>query len=122
MAYKKEPDHKYNGALFVMTSPLTYSGGSEFANMVYTQGRATFIGEETGGGFFGNTSGYSYELELPHSDITVDLPALQFEMNVEGLPFGRGVIPHQQVIPDIETYLQGPEAVLDFMLATIIGN
>lgn len=122
MAYKKEPDHKYTGALFVMISPLTYSGGSEFANMVYTQGRGTFIGEETGGGFFGNTSGYSYELELPHSNIEIDLPALQFDMNVEGLPFGRGVIPHRQVIPDIETYLQGPEAVLDFMLATIIGN
>ncbi|MEL7427869.1 MAG: S41 family peptidase [Bacteroidota bacterium] len=119
MAYKREPKHKFEGELFVIISPVTYSGGSEFSNMVYTQTEATFIGEETGGGFYGNTSGYGFELELPYSGITVDLPALQFVMDVEGLPFGRGVIPHQQVIPDIETYLQGPEAVLQYILAAI---
>lgn len=122
MAFKKEPDHKFDGKLYVMISPVTYSGGSEFSNMVYTRGRGTFIGEETGGGFYGNTSGYSSGLKLPHSGITIYLPALQFEMNVEGLPFGRGVIPHRRVIPDIETYLQGSEAVLDFILASIING
>ncbi len=119
MAYKREPEYKFTGELFVKISPVTYSGGSEFANMVYTRNRATFIGEETGGGYFGNTSGYSSKLELPHSGIRIYLPALQFVMDVQGLPFGRGVIPHQQVIPDIETYLQGPEAVLNFILTTI---
>ncbi|MEL6971712.1 MAG: S41 family peptidase [Bacteroidota bacterium] len=116
MAYKREPKHKFEGELFVIISPITYSGGSEFSNMVYTQTEAIFIGEETGGGFYGNTSGYGFELELPHSGITVDLPALQFVMDVEGLPFGRGVIPHYQAIPDIQTYLKGPEAILNFIL------
>jgi hypothetical protein len=118
-AYKREPKHKFNGELFVLISPVTYSGGSEFANMIYTQQRATFFGEETGGGFYGNTSGYAYLLELPHSGIKINLPALQFVMKVEGLPFGSGVIPHQQIIPDIETYLQGEAAVRQFILSRI---
>lgn len=122
MAYKHEPDHKYTGELYVLISPVTYSGGSEFANMIFTTGRGTFVGEETGGGFYGNTSGYSYTLKLPHSGIRVRLPALQFVMNVEGLPFGSGVIPHQQLIPDIATYLQGPKTVRQYLLDYCIRN
>lgn len=118
-AYKKEPVFKYRDSLYVLIHPVTYSGGSEFANMLYTRQRATFIGEETGGGFYGNTSGYSYELELPHSGIIIDIPALKFEMNVEGLPFGRGVIPHHRVIPSIEEYLAGQDVVLAYTLDLI---
>ncbi|NJO02168.1 MAG: hypothetical protein HC880_11200 [Bacteroidia bacterium] len=116
MAYKKEPPYKYAGKVFVIISPVTYSGGSEFANMVYTRKRGIFVGEETGGGFYGNTSGYSYELTLPHSSIKIDIPALQFIMNVEGLPFGRGVIPHHRVIPTIEQYLLRENIAVNYIL------
>lgn len=116
MAYKKEPKTKFKGKLYVLVGPATYSGGSEFANMVYTRQRGTFVGEETGGGFYGNTSGYSQEVTLPHSQISVDIPALQFMMNVKGLPFGRGVIPHYQVYPTIDEYLRGENVYLNHVL------
>ena len=106
MAYKKEPDYKFSGKSYVLISPVTYSGGSEFSNMMYTQDLATFVGQETGGSYLGNTSGYSKELVLPHSKIKISIPALQFVMNVKPkLPFGRGVIPHHEVIPNFEEYI-----------------
>lgn len=116
IAYKKEPDYKYDGKLHVIIGPITYSGGSEFANMVFTNDRAIFVGEETGGGFFGNTSGYSSELELPHSGLIIDIPVLKFDMNVEGNPFGRGLLPHYEVIPTITEFLQNENAPLKFIL------
>ncbi len=116
MAFKKQPRYKFNGKLFVIISPITYSGGSEFSNMIYTNDRGIFVGQETGGGFYGNTSGYTRELELPNSKITVDIPALQFVMNTEGLPFGRGVIPHYQVIRTFEQYKNEENAALEFIL------
>lgn len=116
MAYKKEPKFKFEGKLYVIISPITYSGGSEFSNMVYTNGLATFVGEETGGGFYGNTSGYTQRLVLPASGITVKIPALQFVMNVSGLPFGSGVIPHHQVIPTFEEYAAGENAPLKYII------
>ncbi|MEL7124246.1 MAG: S41 family peptidase, partial [Bacteroidota bacterium] len=61
-AYKKEPKYKFDGKLYVLISPVTYSGGSELCNMLHTNDLATFIGQETGGGYYGNTSGYSQEL------------------------------------------------------------
>lgn len=116
MAFRKQPRYKFNGKVFVIISPVTYSGGSEFSNMIYTNKRGVFVGEETGGGFYGNTSGYSRELELPNSKISIDIPALQFMMNVEGLPFGRGVIPHYEVIPTFEQYQNGENTALNFIL------
>lgn len=121
MAYKKDPQHKFKGELYVLISPVTYSGGSELSNMIYTSDLGTFVGLETGGGYYGNTSGYSEELTLPHSKIMVDIPSLQFEMNVkETIPFGRGVIPHYQVIPTFEQYVNNENAALNFTLNLIM--
>ena len=117
MAYKKEPDYKFSGKIYVIISPVTYSGASEFSNMMYTQDLATFVGQETGGSYLGNTSGYNEELVLPHSKIRVSIPALQFVMNVEPkLPFGRGVIPHYEVIPSFEEYINGENAALKYIV------
>jgi hypothetical protein len=117
MAYKKEPEYKFRGKTYVLISPVTYSGGSEFSNMMYSQGLATFVGQETGGGYYGNTSGYGRALVLPNSKIKVSVPALQFVMNVKPkLPFGRGVIPHYEVIPTFEEYRSGENASLNFVL------
>lgn len=116
MAYKKEPKHKYKGDLYVMISPETYSGGSELANMLYTRKRGLFFGEETGGGFLGNTSGVSDDLELPHSGIKVEIPMLQYVMNVSGLPKGRGVVPHYHFTPTIEQYLDRTPAFVNYVV------
>ena len=117
MAYKKEPEYKFKGKVYVIIGPETYSGGSEFSNMMYTQDLATFVGQETGGGYYGNTSGYSEELVLPNSKIQIDIPALQFVMNVEPtLPFGRGVIPHHEVIPTFEEYANGDNASIEYIM------
>lgn len=117
MAFKKEPADQFSGKIYVIISPITYSGGSEFSNMVYTNDLATFIGEETGGGYLGNTSGYSKKLELPNSKIVIYIPALQFVMNVEPkLPLGSGVIPHYEVIPTFEEYINGVNAPLKYIL------
>ena len=121
MAYKKKPKHSFNGKLYVLISPTTYSGGSEFCNMIYTNELATFVGEETGGGYYGNTSGYSKEITLPHSKIDVDLPALRFIMNVKPkLPFGSGVLPDYKVIPTFEQYINGENAPLTFILEQLV--
>ncbi|MEL7146850.1 MAG: hypothetical protein AAFO69_10810, partial [Bacteroidota bacterium] len=100
----------------VIISAISYSGASEFSNMIYTNQLGVFVGQETGGGFYGNTSGYSDDLTLPHSGITVSLPALQFVMNVDGLPFGRGVIPHHTVIPTYEQYVKKENVALGYIL------
>ncbi|MGB1040926.1 MAG: S41 family peptidase [Flavobacteriales bacterium] len=121
IAYKKEPTQKFMGKTYIIIGPGTYSGGSEFANMMYSQTNAVFVGQETGGGYYGNTSGYSRILTLPNSQIKIKIPALQFEMNVKPtLPFGSGVIPHYKVIPTIEQALDRRNMPIEFILNKIV--
>ncbi|MEM9456588.1 MAG: S41 family peptidase [Myxococcota bacterium] len=118
-AYRNEPRIKYRGELYVLIGPKTYSGGSEFANMIRARNRGVFVGEETGGGYYGNTSGYMRELTLPHSGLRVIIPALLFDMNVEGPTFGRGVMPDHRVVPTIDQVLEGSNPALDYVLADL---
>jgi C-terminal processing protease CtpA/Prc len=110
----------YTGKLYVLTGGLTYSGGSEFASIIKGNRQAVFIGEETGGGYYGNTSGFQIILTLPHSQITIRIPLLKFVVEVGGdIPFGRGVIPDHEVQPTIDEYLNGADAEMTYALKLI---
>ena len=70
----------YKGKLYVLISGYTFSGGAEFASMIKMADRAIFIGEETGGAYEGNVSGYSETIKLPNSKITIDIPTVHFQV------------------------------------------
>jgi C-terminal processing protease CtpA/Prc len=107
--------NSFKGNVFVLTSGSTSSGGSEFASLIKTNTDAKFIGQETGGGYYGNTSGMFLVLILPTSKITIRIPLLKFIVNVkENFPFGRGVIPDYQIEPTIDEYLNGYDTELEF--------
>src|SRR6266699_2025473 len=49
---------------------MSNSEPTEFLSVLHSHKRATFIGEETGGSYYGNTSGiYRANLELPNSKL-----------------------------------------------------
>lgn len=120
MAYKREAKHPFRGKVYIITSPYTYSAASNFCSMMYSNNLATFVGEETGGGYYGNTSGYIKSLILPNSKIEVHIPVLQFVMNVKAkLPFGSGIIPHHKIVPTFEQRINGENHSLNYILKTL---
>ena len=64
----------FKGRVYILAGGWTYSGGAEFCSLMKEHTPAIFVGEEVGGGFYGNTSGYSLELTLPHTGIQIDVP------------------------------------------------
>jgi C-terminal processing protease CtpA/Prc len=110
----------FTSKLYVLTGGLTFSGASEFAAIVKGNRQATFIGEETGGGYYGNTSGRYINLTLPNSQISIRIPLLKFVVEVSGdIPFGRGVIPDYEIQPTIGEYLNGVDAEMNYALKLI---
>lgn len=117
MAFEKKPKNSFHGKVYVIIGAETYSGGSEFVNMMHTNELATFVGQETGGGYYGNTSGYSSELILPHSKIELSIPSLQFKMNVKpSFPLGSGVKPDYEVTPTFQEFLNREPVEVNFIL------
>jgi len=107
--------NRYQGHVYVLTSGWTYSGGAEFSSLMREHTNAVFVGEEAGGGYYGNTSGYSIELNLPVTGIMIDIPILKFVLDVTNkAPLGRGVIPDHEIQPNIKEFLEGRDAVMEF--------
>ncbi|MFK7951493.1 MAG: S41 family peptidase [Ekhidna sp.] len=84
----------FSGDVVVLIDGGSFSATSEVAAILHTNKRATFIGEETGGGYYGNNSAMMYGIQLPHSKINYYLPVIRYYVAVDHPPFeGRGVIP-----------------------------
>jgi hypothetical protein len=79
--------------------------------------RATFIGEETGGGYYGNNSGVMTRLTLPHSRLQVRIPMYEYWNAVEGYEGKRrGTIPDHAVQMRVADLIQGKDAALEMAM------
>lgn len=124
--WKHEPPQAtpFLGELYVLTSGLTYSGGAEFAALMKEHTKAIFVGEEVGGGYYGNTSGNRIVLKMPCSKLEVGIPLLKFVVSTKGetVPFGHGVIPDYEVEADVQQYLRGVDVEMGKVRELIRGR
>ncbi len=106
----------FKGDVSILISGYTFSGGSEFAALARNYTRAHFIGEETGGGYYGNTSGTFIRYTLPHTQLTGRIPLCKFvpEVKDNNIPFGHGIIPDYYIQPTIADYLDGRDVELEY--------
>ncbi|WP_268036551.1 S41 family peptidase [Algoriphagus sp. PAP.12] len=123
LGYQK-PDYEdiFQGKLTVLTSGKTFSGGAEFASMIRMTDRGIFIGEEVGGAYEGNVSGYSEFIRLPHSKIEVEIPTVHFQLDVNPKQKGRGVIPEYIVPQTWEDYLKAENSKKKFAIRKIMNQ
>jgi C-terminal processing protease CtpA/Prc len=82
----EQPPGKYPflGQVFVLIDGGTFSTAADFCAVTHHLKRATFIGEETGGGYYGNNSGVQAMLTLPNSKVQVRLPMFEYWNAVPG--------------------------------------
>jgi hypothetical protein len=117
---QKPQKHPYSGKVYVLINGASFSVTSEFAAVTHYLKRAVFIGEETGGGYYGNNSGTFVIVTLPNSRLNLGIPMLAYYMAVKDYPHtDRGIIPDHEVRPGIRDLLEGKDAVLDFTLRYI---
>jgi hypothetical protein len=93
--------NSFKGAVFVLISSQSSSGASEFSALVHFNKRATFIGQETGGGYCGNTSGFEYLLSLPNTKIRVIIPVIRYLEAIDNCVSKGGVKPDYAIAPNV---------------------
>jgi len=104
----------FTGKLFVLTDGGTFSTAADFCAVLHSLGRATFIGEETGGAYHGNNSGPMPTLTLPHSKAGIRFPMYAYYNAVPANQFQRrGTIPDHPVEMKISDLMNGIDAPLD---------
>lgn len=120
---KYQPNgNRFKGNIYILINRGSFSTTSDFAALVYSNKVAIFIGEETGGSYFGNTSNYSFLLTLPNTKLKVNIPVARYQTNVTlNDRFGRGTIPDFEIKYSIDEIIQGIDKEMNTVL-TLIGK
>ncbi|MEO5650370.1 MAG: S41 family peptidase [Ginsengibacter sp.] len=103
----------FSGKVFVLTNGLTFSASSLFCNAVKGQANITLAGEETGGGWYGNSGILIPEITLPHTHLRVRLPFFRIVQYQHIANKGTGVIPDVYVGPDWRDILNGTDTKIE---------
>jgi len=113
----------FKGDVVLLTSGNTISAASEFASIAHDTKRATIIGEETGGCYYGATGGNYIQLILPGSKLQVRIPTIRIWTAVKEdyvhQPKGRGTIPDYEVVSGINDILNNRDVQLEMALTLI---
>ena len=113
----------FMGNLYVLINGNTFSTATDVCSILYSKGLATFIGEETGGGYYGNTSGLITQVTLPNTGFQLRLPLVRYETNVEdSLPKGSGVKPDFEFSSSKKSLLSSEDLMLEYTLNLIKEN
>ncbi len=103
------------GKIYVLINGGCFSTTSEFLSQLYSNTQAVFIGEESGGGYYGNCSGPAPEFTLPNTKVRLEIPLMNYRMAVKDYNYSdRGIIPNYLVIPTILDKINHVDLELEF--------
>ncbi|MBP6773471.1 MAG: hypothetical protein KA154_10770 [Gemmatimonadaceae bacterium] len=112
VAEQRPAARPFLGTLVVLIDGGTFSTSADVTAVLRNMNRATFIGEETGGTYEGNTSGLNATVILPNSRIKVFVQMYGYVNAVRPGPKGRGTLPDIETARRTDDILRGSDPVL----------
>ena len=109
----QQPSQPYfAGQVLALMNGGSFSTTCEFLSNLHSRKRATFIGEEAAGGYYGNTSGRVPTVILPNSKVAVRVPLQTYYLAVKGGDPRRSILPDVEVKPALQDLLAGSDPVM----------
>jgi hypothetical protein len=105
--YEPKKRNHYGGKVFVLTNGPTFSASALFCNAVKGQPGIVLLGEETGGGWHGNSGIMIPDIRLPHTKNTVRLPLYRIVQYKHVPKTGSGIPPDIYVGTNYDALLKG---------------
>jgi Peptidase family S41 len=117
LAEQQPGKYPFLGRTIVLINGRTFSTAADFCAVAHHLKRATFVGEETGGAYYGNNSGEMPLLTLPNSKAQIRVPLFEFWNAVPGYDGKRrGTRPDLKVETTATKLLRGVDEQLDAAL------
>ncbi len=111
-------DH-FTGKIYVLINGSSFSAASILPSKLKDSKRAILVGEETGGANDGTVAGRYSTKKLPHSKLVLPIGLMLIQPDIEFSGNGKGVVPHQQIIPNRLQILQKKDIQLEWILQDI---
>lgn len=104
--YPLKSKYHFGGNIYVVTGGNTFSAASLFVSSLKGQSNVTVVGEETGGGYYGNNGVFIPDIVLPNTFIRVRLPLFRIVNNTSHVKDGHGVKPDIEVAPTVQSIMR----------------
>jgi len=107
--------NNYKGKVWFLIDGRSFSATAEFAAVARSNDRGLFVGEETGGGYYGNTSGSDATVNLPNTHISCRIPMVKYTLAVKQAAFkDRGILPDHEIYRSIQDILTNKDSQLEY--------
>ena len=97
--FNPKTKNHFDGNIYLLQSGLSFSAATLFVGSLKGQKNVTVIGEETGGGNYGNSAMFLPTITLPNSKLRIILPLFRLVIDSNRIKDGRGIMPNVFVKP-----------------------
>lgn len=111
--FKPKKKYHFNGEVYLVAGGFSFSASTLFVGALKGQTNVTVVGEETGGGSYGNSAMHLPVITLPSSKVRVVLPLYRLVVDKSRPKNGRGIFPDVEVQPSSTAIKQGIDAKLE---------
>lgn len=107
--FKPINKNHFDGHVYIITGGFTFSASTLFIHPLQGQKNVTVIGEETGGGAYGNNAVNIPDITLPNTGLRVRLPLYRMVLDSTAKHNGRGILPDVYVPPSSSFIREGKD-------------
>ncbi len=111
--YMPKQNLGYNGNVYVLTNGPTFSAAALFCNAIKGQQGIKLIGENTGGGWYGNSGIMIPDITLPNTHMRVRLPLFRLIQYNHTTAKGTGIPPDIYIGTSYDALLKGRDKKMD---------
>jgi hypothetical protein len=120
--YQPKTKNHFGGHLYVLTNGQTFSASTLFCNAIKGQPGITLVGEEAGGGWYGNNGIMIPDITLPNTHLRVRLPLFRIVQYKHVDKDGRGVVPDIYVGTSYDALLKSYDKKMQVVMEMIRGK
>lgn len=111
--FKPKKKNHFDGNIYILTGGYTFSAATLVASNLKGQHNVTIVGEETGGGSYGNSAMLLTTIVLPNTGVRVTLPLFRMVLDATRKKTGRGIFPDIEVKPSSNSIKKGADAKME---------
>lgn len=118
-AFRPRKKNHFDGKVYILTGGNSFSATTLFASSLIKQQNVTVVGEETGGGAYGNSAWLIPDVTLPNTRVRFRLPLFRLVIDKDYPKTGKGVQPEVEVKPTVEAIRRGADYKMEKVMELI---
>jgi len=119
--FKPKRKNHFDGTTYILIGGNTFSAATLFTKALIDQPNVIVVGEETGGGAYGNSAWLIPDVTLPNTKVRFRLPLFRLVIDKNATK-GRGVMPEVEAGPSVRAIRKNEDYKMSKVLEMIKGG